>query len=533
MENPIEPIPSAPQPVSPVARMQTPVVSAQTPVVSAQTPVASAQTPVAVAHAPAPVAAAQTPVVSAQTPVASAQTPVAPVQAPVAVAHAPAPVAAAPTPVVSAQTPVAPVPTPDPPAATAPATVPASPTTAPDNDPQGRKKIESNQFQTDDPAIREAKIMIIDDEELVIRVVKRFLAADGYKNFITLSNPRDAFSIIQQEQPDVVLLDIMMPHVTGLDLLKMRQFAPEFHHIPFIILSATSESQVKRDALRLGASDFLAKPVDSSDLTVRVRNSLVVKRQHDILANHAIELERQVKLRTQQIERSREQIIHCLARAAEYRDNETGAHVIRVGKYAGVIAQELGFSEEYCHQIELAAQLHDVGKIGIPDSVLLNPGRLNNEEFDTMKTHCSLGVEIMEPLAESDGSVVRRHAEVGGFIMDGVDSPMLELAALIARTHHEKWDGTGYPIGTKGEMIPIEGRITCVADVYDALCSERPYKKAFPIEKCLEIMLSERGTRFDPIVLDAFFRRLGDIENIRKTYNDDYQREQMKAHRAT
>ena len=406
--------------------------------------------------------------------------------------------------------------------------VPAVPASAV---PMPRANIESSRFLQDDPAIRNAKIMIIDDEELVIRVVKRFLATDGYSNFVTLSNPRDAFSVIQKEKPDVVLLDIMMPHVTGLDLLKMRQYSPEFHHIPFIILSATSESQVKRDALRLGATDFLAKPVDSSDLTVRVRNSLVVKRHHDTLANYATELERQVKLRTQQIERSREQIIHCLARAAEYRDNETGAHVIRVGKFSGVIAQELGFSDEYCHQIELAAQLHDVGKIGIPDSVLLNPGRLNTEEFDVMKTHCGLGVEIMEPLAETTGEVVRRHAEVGGFIMDGVDSPMLELAALIARTHHEKWDGTGYPIGTAGEMIPIEGRITCVADVYDALCSERPYKKAFPVEKCLEIMLSERGTRFDPIVLDAFFRRLGDIEKIRKAYSDDQQREQMMAHK--
>ncbi len=404
---------------------------------------------------------------------------------------------------------------------------------APKQETPNLRKIESSQLLADDPVIYNAKIMIIDDEELVIRVVKRFLAADGYSDFVTLTNPRDAFSVIQREQPDIVLLDIMMPHVTGLDLLKMRQAAPEFHHIPFIILSATSESQVKRDALRLGATDFLAKPVDSSDLTVRVRNSLVVKNHHDRLADYASELERQVQIRTQQIQRSREQIIHCLARAAEYRDNETGAHVIRVGKYAGIIAQELGFTEDYCQQIELAAQLHDVGKIGIPDSILLNPGRLNAEEFDMMKAHCSLGVEIMEPLAETAGSVVRRHAEVGGFIMAGVDSPMLELAALIARTHHEKWDGTGYPQGIIGEMIPIEGRITCVADVYDALCSARPYKKAFSLEKCLEIMLSERGTRFDPVVLDAFFRRLTDVENVRKTYNDEDQRQQMDAHKQT
>jgi putative two-component system response regulator len=137
-----------------------------------------------------------------------------------------------------------------------------------------------------------------------------------------------------------------------------------------------------------------------------------------------------------------------------------------------------------------------------------------------MKTHCHRGMEIMEPLANSEGERIRRHADMGGFIMDGVDSPMLELAASIARTHHEKWDGTGYPFQLKGESIPIEGRITCVADVYDALCSERPYKPKFPIKKCLEIMLAERGTRFDPIVLDAFFERINDIETIRQQYDD-------------
>ena len=390
----------------------------------------------------------------------------------------------------------------------------------------------AKQYADAENATLNSKIMIIDDEQLVIRVVKRFLAAEGYHNFITITDPRDTFKTLKSEKPDVVLMDIMMPHLTGLDLLRYRQRTPEFQHIPFIILSATSENQVKRDALRMGATDFLAKPVDPSDLQVRVKNALMVKCHHDHLSNYAIELERQVRTRTRQIERSREQIIYCLARAAEYRDNETGAHVIRVGKYCGVIAEELGFGEDYVRQIEMAAQLHDVGKIGIPDAVLLNPGRLDKEEFEVMKEHCSLGCEIMEPLAESNGEVVRQHADVGGFIMDGVDSPMLELAALIARTHHEKWDGTGYPKQLKGDQIPIEGRICCVADVYDALCSERPYKPAFPMQKCLEIMLSERGTRFDPIVLDAFFRRLSDIEKIRLTYDDKQQKDQIKAHKS-
>lgn len=397
---------------------------------------------------------------------------------------------------------------------------------------QMRKPADTVSLHQEQDAIRSSKIMIIDDEQLVIRVVRRFLASDGYENFITVEDPRLALESIEREKPDVVLLDIMMPHVTGLDLLKIRQKSPTIQHIPFIILSANSEAQIKRDALQLGASDFLSKPVDPSDLVLRVQNALTVKRHHDHLANYAVELEKQVRERTRQIEKSREQIIHCLARAAEYRDNETGEHVIRVGKYCGIIADQLGFGPEYCHEIELAAQLHDVGKIGIPDSVLLNPGKLNTEEFDIMKTHCDLGMAIMEPLANSEGERVRRHTDMGGFIMDGVDSPMLELAATIARTHHEKWDGTGYPFQLKGENIPIEGRICCVADVYDALCSERPYKPKFPIKKCLEIMLSERGTRFDPIVLDAFFERIEEIERIRRAYDDSHKVQMIESQKS-
>ena len=392
-----------------------------------------------------------------------------------------------------------------------------------------RSTVDTVAVNQEQDQLRTAKIMIVDDEDLVLRVVRRFLSADGYTSFVTLTDPRHALESISREQPDVVLLDIMMPHVTGLDLLKVRQKTVSLQHIPFIILSANSENQTKREALKLGATDFLSKPVDPSDLTVRVQNALTVKRHHDHLINHAAELEKQVRIRTEQIEKSREQIIHCLARAAEYRDNETGEHVIRVGKYCSVIALQLGFDPSYCREIELAAQLHDVGKIGIPDSVLLNPGKLSHEEFDIMKTHCGLGTQIMEPLADSEGQRVRRHADMGGFIMDGVDSPMLELAAIIARTHHEKWDGTGYPNQIKGENIPIEGRICCVADVYDALCSERPYKLKFPIKKCLEIMLSERGTRFDPIVLDAFFDKIAEIEEIRKKYDDTEKVRQIAA----
>ena len=383
-----------------------------------------------------------------------------------------------------------------------------------------RRQQASTSFLKQNENVRDAKIMIIDDEELVIRVVRRFLVSDGYQNFTTVTDPRQALDEIERVKPDVVLLDIMMPNITGLDLLRVRQKVPHLQPIPYIILSATNDNQVKRQALELGATDFLGKPVDPSDLILRVQNALTVKQHYDYVSSYAAQLEAEVKQRTQQIERSREQVIHCLARAAEFRDNETGDHVLRVGKYCAIIACQLGFDEEYCRQIALAAQLHDVGKIGIPDSILLKPGKLSNAEFDIMQQHCGLGSQIMEPLAVEDADRIRRHADVGAFIMDGVDSPMLELATTIAKTHHEKWDGTGYPNSLKGQEIPIEGRICCVADVFDALCSERPYKSSFPMQKCLEIMLSERGTRFDPIVVDAFFERISDIEHARNQHAD-------------
>lgn len=369
---------------------------------------------------------------------------------------------------------------------------------------------------------RTSKIMIVDDEELVIRVVKRFLGSEGYTNFITITDPRQALNMMRVEHPDVVLLDVNMPHVTGLEILKERQFIKSLRATPFIILSASSDAETKQLALELGATDFLAKPVDKSDLTLRVQNSLIVKRHFDNLANHAEELERQVRLRTRQLEKSREQVIRILARAAEFRDNETGEHVIRVGSYCAVIAEQLGMSESYCKRIELAAQLHDVGKIAIPDAVLLNPNKLSRDEFEVMKRHCDLGCQIMKPMADEEEYLAQKD-ESGEKLGEEGESPLLSMASIIARTHHEKWDGTGYPNQLKGDQIPLEGRITCVADVYDALCSDRPYKVAFPVQKSLEIMLSERGTRFDPVVLDAFLERIADIEAIRNSPPPKYE----------
>jgi putative two-component system response regulator len=368
--------------------------------------------------------------------------------------------------------------------------------------------------------IKQSKIMIIDDEQLVIKVGRRFLQSEGYENFVTLTQSTGAVERIEQEQPDVVLLDVMMPEVSGLEILRERRRIPSLQLTPFIILSGSQDLEVKQEALEHGATDFLGKPVEKIELTLRIKNALLLKQQYKDLEVHAHELEQEVQERTRQLERSREQILQCLARAAEYRDNETGRHVVRVGKYARVVGERLGLPKEFCGQIELAAQLHDLGKIGIPDSILLNPGKLSEEEFAVMKRHCEIGREILDPFAADEMEELRQNKSDPARLPSNLRSPLLVLAAKIAQTHHEKWDGTGYPLGLKGEQIPIEGRITSVSDVYDALCSVRPYKEGFSVEQALRIMLAERGTRFDPKVLDAFVDQIPRIEKIRKAYSD-------------
>ena len=366
--------------------------------------------------------------------------------------------------------------------------------------------------------IRDSKIMIVDDEESVVRITQRFLRKAGYSRFTTMTDPTDALSTMQAERPDVVLLDINMPGFSGLDILRDRQKIKSLQTTPIIILSANNDSETKQSALQLGAGDFLAKPVSESELTLRVQNSLIVKRHYDNLASRAVQLEAQVRKRTLQLEKSREQVLRTLARAAEYRDNETGAHVIRVGMYSEVIAEQLEMSADWCKQIGMAAQLHDVGKIAIPDAILLNPQKFTAEQFEIMKRHCEYGCQILKPAAEQELAMFKNSkAEIRNVanFANELDSPLLNMASTICRTHHEKWNGTGYPNNLKEDQIPIEGRITCVADVFDALCSDRPYKEAFPVKDSLEIMLSERGIRFDPRVLDAFLERIVDIDAIR------------------
>ncbi len=373
---------------------------------------------------------------------------------------------------------------------------------------------------TDKSQVPPGRIMIVDDEIVNIRVLKRYLTGVGYNDIITTTDSATAMSLVEREKPDLLLLDLMMPDISGIDILRQMRESRRFRLVPVLIVTANTDLETKRMCLDLGATDFLHKPVEPLELLPRVRNSLVAKQYQDQLASYAQQLEKRVAQRTRELEQSRMQVVQCLARAAEYRDTETGNHVVRVGKYAGVIAKRLGFSEDEVLNIEMAAQLHDVGKIAIPDSILHKPGKLDPQEFEYIKHHAAIGHSIVRPHEPSDVDRLRHHVIAGGKMLLVQSSPLLRLAASIALSHHERWDGTGYPLGLKGDDIPIEARITSVADVYDALSSVRPYKPAMPREQCFQILSEGRGTQFDPRVLDAFFAEAEAIVTIQRELVD-------------
>jgi putative two-component system response regulator len=364
------------------------------------------------------------------------------------------------------------------------------------------------------------KIMMVDDEKLNIYVVAEHLKTDGYRDLIYTDEPLQALSLAHRERPDAILLDIHMPRVSGFDILKQIREDEAIARTPVVILTSSTDDDVKLRALELGATDFLQKPVHSGELLARLRNILMAKAYQDHLLHHSAALEAAVRQRTAELETSRQDVVHCLARAAEFRDDDTGRHVIRVGRYARIIGQQLGMSEPLLDVLEQAAKLHDIGKIGIPDAILLKPGKLTSEQFVAMQKHSNFGKRIIDCVADSEPDQLRQHAERGSKILDAGSSPLLVMAMRIALTHHERWDGTGYPLGLAGNDIPLEGRITAVADVFDALSSKRPYKPAFPLDKCFSIMQEGRASHFDPDILDAFIARRGEILDVQIAYAD-------------
>ena len=369
--------------------------------------------------------------------------------------------------------------------------------------------------------LKQSKIMIVDDEAMNIKILRRLLELEGFSSFVSTSDAPTALALIRQEQPDIVLLDLMMPYVSGLDILTEARADATISFIPIVILTAVTDRDTRVRAVELGATDFLNKPVDASELLPRVRNVLSVKCYQDQLRVYNNDLEAAVKQRTSELENSRRDLIHCLARAAEYRDDDTGQHVLRVGRYTRLVAETLKIPEEVIKTLEQAALLHDIGKIGVPDAVLLKPGRLTEDEFALMQKHAGFGKRILTSCTPEEEREMRRHAEVGAHILEVGSSRILDMARTIALTHHERWDGTGYPLGLKGEDIPLVGRITAVADVFDALSSRRAYKKAFPLDECFQIMQESRGTHFDPVVLDAFLSVRDKVVQVQLYFADE------------
>ena len=329
----------------------------------------------------------------------------------------------------------------------------------------------------------DARILIVDDQEANVRLLERLLQQAGYRSITSTTDPRQTLPLFMTQHPDIVLLDLHMPHVDGFAVLEQLRPRMKEKYLPILVLTADVSQEAKQRALSLGARDFLTKPFDHQEVLLRIKNLLETRSLHAVLQNHNILLEERVRERTLDFEEAQLEILSRLAIAAEFRDDETGRHAQRVGYSSALIAAELGLPEDEVGFIRRAAPLHDVGKIGISDTILLKPGKLTDEEFDAMKTHTTVGARILS----------------------GSRFQVLQFAEDIALTHHERWDGRGY-FGLKGDSIPLVGRIVAIADVFDALTHERPYKEAWPVDKALAEIEAQAGSQFDPVAVDAFFR---------------------------
>ncbi|MEL4248266.1 response regulator [Shewanella xiamenensis] len=332
-----------------------------------------------------------------------------------------------------------------------------------------------------------ATILVVDDTPENIDILVGILG-DDYKVKVAIDGPR-ALALVAKTLPDLILLDVMMPGMNGYEVCKQLKQEPLTCHIPVIFVTALSEVADEAQGFALGAVDYITKPVSAPVVKARVKTHLALYDQKRLL-------EQQVKERTQELEETRFEIIRRLGRAAEYKDNETGLHVVRMSPYARLLAIKLGLPSTFCELLYNAAPMHDIGKIGTPDAVLKKPGKLDAEEWKIMQQHAAIGAEI-----------IGEHGD-----------PLLQMARRIALTHHEKWDGSGYPNGLSGENIPIEGRIVAIADVFDALTSRRPYKEPWTIEATLELLESQAGQHFDPKLVAEFKQILPEVVAIRDTY---------------
>ena len=337
-------------------------------------------------------------------------------------------------------------------------------------------------------------IAIVDDTPLnltLIQALVRKLTPPGTE-IVTFTSPLEGLQWCGNNEPDLLIVDYMMPDINGIEFIEtVRKLYPA-DTVPILMVTAAHEKEVRYQSLTAGANDFLTKPIDRHEFDPRVRTMLSLRNWNDDLREAVI-------LKTTEIVAREQATIARPARAADFRDPETGAHPVRMPHYSQLIARQLGLDDELCERILTAAPMHDIGKVGTPDHILLKPGRLTAEEL----------------------FVMRQHSRIGHDILQGSSSPMIQMAAEIALTHHEKFDGSGYPDGTVGEAIPISGRIVAVADVFDALTSPRPYKKAWVLERAFDFIKTGSGSHFDPACVDAFFAALPEMLIIRDRFRDE------------
>lgn len=345
----------------------------------------------------------------------------------------------------------------------------------------------------------DARILIVDDEATSIRLLTKILTEAGYKNIKSTRDPKKVQKLYTQFQPDLLVLDLHMPHMEGFKIMdQLKEIHKGDDYLPILVISQERNRVIQFSALEAGAKDFLVKPYDTIEVLLRIRNFLEVRMLHQKIRSQNIELEKSVEDKTDRLIETQKDVIQRLSRALDYRDSGTGTHTTRMSQYVYCLAEAYGLGPTDCDIMATASLLHDVGKIGIPDSILQKPGKLTPEEWKIMKTHTTIGSELLS----------------------GSNSRFLKLGEEIALTHHEKWDGTGYPKGLKGEKIPISGRICGLCDVLDALTSKRPYKNAWPIDLALEEIRKGKEAHFDPQLVDCLFSVIPKVYEIYEEYGE-------------
>ena len=343
------------------------------------------------------------------------------------------------------------------------------------------------------------QVVIIDDSDINLTLLRHLVAQLDDCTSVSFPDPIDGLAHCLKVMPDLVIVDYMMPVLDGVELIRRFRLAPGRADIPVLMITANDEADVRYRALQTGANDFLSKPIDKTEFLARARNMSALRANQKRLEDRASWLAEEVLKATEEIRSREQETILRLSRAAEFRDPETGAHILRMAHYSWFIAVRMGLPADQQQLLLEAAPMHDVGKVGTPDNILLKPGRLTPEEFEIMK----------------------QHAPMGHKILSGSNSPLLQMAAEIALSHHEKFDGSGYPNGLAGEQIPLVGRIVAVADVFDALTSERPYKKAWPIDQAVDMLKENRGSHFDPACIAAFLQNFDEVLAARSRFKDE------------